>query len=134
MRAKEKEKLGTLRLLLTAIKNEQIDKGAELDEDGFILVVKRLVKQRRESATQYRDAGRAELAEAEEAEIVVLEAYLPEQVGEDELRAAITALVEAEGLSGPKGIGPVMKGMMATFGSAADNALISRIAREVLGS
>jgi hypothetical protein len=132
MKARDSERLGTLRLLLTEIKNERIAQGEELGEDAFLAVVKRLVKQRRDSASQYRDGGRAELAEQEEAEIVILETYLPEQVGEEEIRAAVVEFVAAEGLAGPKGMGAVMQAMMARFGAAADGGTISRIARDVL--
>ncbi|MEM1204495.1 MAG: GatB/YqeY domain-containing protein [Acidobacteriota bacterium] len=134
MRARDKDRLGTLRMLLTEIKNDQIKSGSELDEDGFLAVVRRLVKQRKDSATQYRDGGRQELAEKEEKEIEILSAYLPAQASEDDLRAAIREVVEAEGLAGPKGIGPVMRAMMARFGAAADGATINRLAREILGS
>ncbi len=133
MKAKDKERLGTLRMLLTAVKNDQIEQGNELDEDGFLAVVRRLVKQRKDSATQYRNAGRDELADKEEREIVILEAYLPAQVDEADLHAAIAELIKAEGLEGPKGIGPVMKAMMQKFGATADGGTINKIARELLG-
>ena len=132
MRAKDKERLSTLRMLLSAVKNEAIDKQGELSDDDFLVVVKRLIKQRKDSATQYRDAGRDELAAKEEAEIEILEAYLPAQADESEIRAAIAELIEAEGLSGPKGIGPVMRAMMQKFGASADGGTINRIARELL--
>lgn len=134
MKARDKERLSTLRLLLTEIKNERIASGEELDEDAFLTVVKRLVKQRRDSVEQYRNGGREELAAKEEQEITVLEDYLPEQVGEDEIRAAVEAFVAENDLSGPRGIGPVMKEMMARFGASAEGGVVSRIAREVLGS
>ena len=133
MKAKDKERLGTLRMLLTSIKNEQIETGAELDEKGFLAVVRRLVKQRKDSASQYREAGRDELADKEEREIVLLQDYLPAQVDEAVLRAAIAELIEAEGLEGPKGIGPIMKAMMQKFGATADGGTINKIARELLG-
>ncbi len=133
MKAKDKERLGTLRMLLTAIKNEQIETGAELDEKGFLAVVRRLVKQRKDSASQYREAGRDELADKEEREIETLQDYLPAQVDEAVLRAAIAELIQAEGLEGPKGIGPVMKAMMQKFGATADGGTINKVARELLG-
>ncbi|MEM9556261.1 MAG: GatB/YqeY domain-containing protein [Acidobacteriota bacterium] len=132
MRARDAERTSTLRMLLTEVKNEKIKLGAEVDDATFLQVVKRLLKQRRDSATQYRDGGREELAAKEEREAAILEAYLPAQVSEDEIRQAVEALVEAEGLSGPRGIGPVMKAMTARFGASADGAVISRIARDVL--
>lgn len=132
LKAKQTERLGTLRLLLNEIKNEQIRSGAEIDGDAFARLVRKAVKQRQDSAEQYRQGDREELAAQEEREIEILSAYLPQQVGEDEIRAAIVELVAAEGLSGPKGIGPVMKAMLARFGSSADGKTINRIARQVL--
>ena len=132
MRAREKDRLTTLRMLLSAVKNERIEKQAELDDDDFQVVVKRLIKQRKDSATQYRDGGREELAAKEEAEIEILEAYLPAQADEAEIRAAVAELIAAEGLSGPKAIGPIMRAMMQRFGASADGGTINRIARDLL--
>ena len=132
MKAGEKEKLSTLRLLLTEIKNERIRRGSEVDEAGFVSLVRKSIKQREDSVSQYRAGHREELAAKEEAEIKVLEGYLPAQVDEGQIRAAIQELVSSRGLSGPAGIGPVMKEMLARFGSSADGATINRIAREVL--
>lgn len=134
MRAKDKERLSTLRMLLSAVKNEKIEKKSDLTEDEFLTVVKRLVKQRKDSAGQYRDAGREELAAKEEAEIEILESYLPKQASEEEIRSAIAAQIEAEGLEGPKAIGAIMRAMMQRFGASADGGTINRIARELLGS
>jgi len=132
MKAGEKERLSTLRLLLTEIKNERIRRGSEVDEAGFVSLVRKAIKQREDSVSQYRAGNREELAAKEEAEIEVLESYLPAQVDEGQIRAAIEELVSSRGLSGPAGIGPVMKEMLARFGSSADGATINRIAREVL--
>ena len=131
--ARDAERRDTLRLLLTALKNAQIEQGAALDEAGFLTVVKRLVKQRREAAEQFRAGGRDELATKEEGEIAVLETYLPQAVGEDEIRSAVEAFVREEGLEGPRAMGPVMQAMMKRFGAAADGKTVSRIARDVLG-
>lgn len=133
MRAKDKERLSTLRMLLTEIKNEKIRAGQDVDEDGFIRLAQKAVKQRQDAATQYREGDRSELAEKEEREAAILSEYLPEQASEDEIRQAIAALVESEGLEGPKAIGVIMKGMMAHFGSKAEGRVINRLAREVLG-
>jgi len=132
MKAGEKERLSTLRLLLTEIKNERIRRGSEVDEAGFVSLVRKSIKQREDSVSQYRAGNREELAAKEEAEIKVLAGYLPAQVDEGQIRAAIEELVSSRGLSGPAGIGPVMKEMLARFGSSADGATINRIAREVL--
>lgn len=132
LKAGEKEKLSTLRMLLTEIKNERIRRGSEVDEAGFVSLVRKSIKQREDAASQYRAGRREELAAKEEAEIKVLEAYLPAQADEGQIRAAIEELVAARGLAGPAAIGPVMKEMLARFGSSADGATINRIAREVL--
>jgi uncharacterized protein YqeY len=132
MKAGEKERLSTLRMLLTEIKNERIKRGSEVDEAGFVSLVRKAIKQREEAALQYRTGHREELAAKEESEAKILAGYLPAQVDEGQIRAAVAALVAERGLSGPAAIGPVMKEMLARFGSAADGATINRIAREVL--
>jgi uncharacterized protein YqeY len=132
MKAGDKERLGTLRMLLAEIKNERIRRGGEVDDAGLAALVRRAVKQRHESAEQYRKGGREESAAREEREAVILGEYLPEQAGEDEVRAAVERLVDERGLSGPAAIGPVMKEMLARFGSRADGATINRVARQVL--
>ncbi len=132
LKAKDKDRLGTLRMLLNEIKNERIRSGEEVDDDGLVSLVRKAIKQRKDSAEQYRAGGRDELAAKEEAEVEILSEYMPEQVGEDEIRAAIEAFVAEEGLSGPQGIGPVMKAMLAKFGGNADGKTINQIARQVL--
>jgi len=132
MKAGEKERLGTLRMLLTEVKNDRIKRGAEVDEAGFAALVRKAIKQREESVEQYRKGGRPELAEKEEREAGMLAAYLPAQADPAQIRAAVEAFVAERGLSGPAGIGQVMKEMLARFGSAADGATINKIAREVL--
>lgn len=132
MKSGEKEKLSTLRMLLTEIKNERIRRGEDVDEAGFISLVRKAIKQREDSVSQYRSGGREELAAREEAEIVTLNQYLPAQVDEGQVRAAIQELVDERGLTGPAAMGPIMKEMIARFGSSADGATINRLAREVL--
>jgi uncharacterized protein len=132
MKAGEKERLSTLRLLLTEIKNERIRRGSDVDEAGFVSLVRKAIKQREDSVSQYRSGQREELAAKEEAEIKILAAYLPAQVDEGQIRTAIEELVAARGLSGPAAIGPIMKEMLARFGSSADGATINRLAREAL--
>ena len=132
MKAGEKERLGTLRMLLTEIKNERIRRGSDVDEAGFVSLVRKAIKQREEASAQYRNGGREELAAKEDSEAKILEGYLPAQVDEAQIRDAVQALVTERNLSGPAAIGPVMKEMLARFGSSADGSVINRIAREVL--
>jgi|CXWL01.1.fsa_nt_gi uncharacterized protein YqeY len=131
MKSGQKETTSTLRMLLSEVMNEEMRSGA-VDEGGFVKVVQRAIKQRRESADQYTKGGRPELAAKEEQEIVLLGAYLPRQVDEAVLRAAIAELVTSQSLSGPAALGAIMKAMMARFAGQADGATVSRLAREIL--
>ncbi len=131
-KAGDRERVATLGMLLTAIDNERIRSGEAVDEAGLATLVQKAIKQRREAVEQYRKGGREELAEREEREAAILEAYLPEQVGEDELRQAIREIVAADGLAGPAGLGPVMQQMMARYRGRADGGTINRLAREIL--
>lgn len=134
IKAGEKEKVGTLRLLLTEITNERIRTGQEVDDATFAALTRKAIKQRHEAAEQYRRGGRTDLAEKEEREAEHLATYLPQQASETEIREAIEGFVAAEGLQGPSAMGKVMKEMLARFGPRADGATISRIARQVLAS
>lgn len=140
MKAQDKDRLGPLRMLLAAVKNEKIELRTqratpdyELDESELHAVVRRQIKQRKDSIEQFRAGGRQEAADKEEREITVLNAYLPAQASEDDLRQAIREVIAAENLSGPKGLGPIMKAMKAKFGASADGALVNRLAKEMLG-
>lgn len=133
LRARDPERLGTLRMLLSEIKNERIRCGEEVDEETFVRLVRKAIKQREDSAEQYRKGGRDELAAKEEREAEILAVYMPAQASEDEIRAAVEALVEEQGLSGMKAMGAVMQAMMARFGGNADGKTINRIARQILG-
>lgn len=134
MKSGDKERLGTLRMLLTEIKNERIRRGEEVDETGFVSLVRKAIKQREEAAAQYRNGNREELAAKEDSEAKMLAEFLPAQVDEGQIRAAIQVLIDERGLSGPSAMGQVMKEMIARFGSSADGATINRITREVLAS
>lgn len=132
MKARDKDKVSTLRMLLTAIKNERIRLGEEIDEATFLNLVQKSIKQCQESSEQYRQGEREDLAAKEEREADLLAAYLPPPVSEDEIRSAIEEFVEAQGLAGLKGMGAVMKEMLARFSGRTDGATINRIAKEIL--
>jgi uncharacterized protein YqeY len=132
MKAGDKERVATLRMLLSEVKNERIRRGSEVDEAAFVGLVRKAIKQRHEASEQFTKGDRPELAAKEEREAVLLAVYLPQQVGEDEIRRAIAEFAAAEGLSGPAAMGPVMKAMLARFGSQADGATVSRLAKEAL--
>ena len=132
LKAGEKERLATLRMLLSAIHNERIRTGAEVDEETLWSLARKGIKQRHEASEQYRSGGREDLADKEEREAAILEEYLPPAVDEEELALAIRSFVESEGLSGPQGIGPTMKAMMARYSGRADGSTINRLARQAL--
>jgi uncharacterized protein len=138
MKSGDKVRLSTLRMLLTEIQSAGLrgsSDGAELDEAGFQALVRKAIKQRRESAEQFRLGNRPELAAKEDVEAEILAAYLPQQASEEEVRqgiAVIVADVAAQGLEGKAAIGAVMKAALAKFGGTADGATVNRIARELL--
>jgi uncharacterized protein YqeY len=132
LKAGEQERLATLRMLLSAIQNERIRTGAAVDEETLWSLARKGIKQRHEASEQYRSGGREDLADKEEREATILEEYLPPAVDEEELALAIRSFVESEGLSGPQGIGPTMKAMMARYSGRADGSTINRLARQTL--
>ncbi len=132
MKAKQSERLGTIRQLRSAIKNKEIDLGKELDDDAVIAVIGTQVKQRREAAQMYRDNQRPELADKEEAELAVLQAYLPAQLGEAEIRQIVTEVVAEVGASSLKDMGKVMPQVMARTKGAAEGKLVNQLVRELL--
>ncbi|HSL83121.1 MAG TPA: GatB/YqeY domain-containing protein [Thermoanaerobaculia bacterium] len=132
MKAGEKERVGTLRMLLTELKNERIRRGAEVDEAGFLAALRKGIKQREEAAEQFDKGNRPEQAAKERREAEILGAYLPAAPSEDDIRRAVEAYVAEHGLSGPQAMGQVMPAMIQRFEGRADNAVVSRVAREVL--
>lgn len=133
MRSGDTLRRDTLRMLIAALKNERIERMADLDEDAVMAVVRRGVKSRLDSATQYRDAGRPELAEKEEAEIAVLEGYLPTMLDEAATAAAVEAAIAETGASAKADLGKVMKAVMAAHKGLVDGKLVNRLAAERLG-
>lgn len=134
MKARDAERTSTLRMLLAELKNERIKLGHEVSEEEFFVVLQRGVKQRNESAEQYRKGAREDLATKEEREAAVLAAYLPAQVSEEEVRKAVEELVRAEGLAGSSGLGRVMQSVLPRYKGRFDGKALQRIAREVLGA
>ena len=108
MRAKETARLGTIRLLLAAIKQKEIDERIELDDTAASNIVEKLIKQRKDSISQFQAAGRDDLVAVEQAELVVLQAYLPEQLSAAEVEAAVATAIAESGASSSKDMGKVM--------------------------
>lgn len=132
MKAKQSDRLSTIRQLRSAIKNKEIEKGQELDDDAVIGVIGTLVKQRREAAEMYSDNDRPELAAKEEAELEVLQGYLPAQLSEDEVRQIVAQVIAEVGAQSMKEMGKVMPQVMARTKGTADGKMVNQIVREQL--
>jgi uncharacterized protein len=132
LKAGDRTRLATVRLLAAAVKNREVELGRELSEDELVEVAAREVKRRKEAAEAYERGGRPELVEKERAEQAILEAYLPEQVSEDEVRSAIEQAITETGATGPNEIGKVMGHVMTRLKGRADGTLVNRLARERL--
>lgn len=132
MRAGDKPRLKTLRMVTAAIKQREVDERIELDDAQVLAVVEKMIKQRRESAEQYRSGNRPELAEAEEAEIAILEDYLPEQLSESEIEAAVDEAIKEAGATDMSGMGQVMGLLKSRVQGRADMSKVSALVRQRL--
>lgn len=133
MKAQDAAKTSTLRMVKAAMMNRQIEKGAELDDDDTQKLLRSLVKQRRDSIEQYQKAGRQELVDKEQAEIDVIETYLPTAASQEEIEQAIAAVIAETGASSMKDMGKVMKAAQAALaGKNADGRLVSEIVKAKL--
>jgi uncharacterized protein YqeY len=117
MKAREEQRLSTLRMVKTALKNREIDKMAPLDDKEAQQVLSTLIKQRKESVEQFTKGGRQEMADKEAAEITLIEAYMPKAAGEDQIVAGVKAVIAEMGSPTLKDMGTVMKNVMARFAS-----------------
>ncbi len=146
-KAKDEARVSTLRMLLAAIKNKELEKRtklsksepvekleelSKLNDEEIIGVVSSEVKKRKDSAEQYRQGGRAELAEKEEKEIKILSGYMPEQMGEEEIRKIVAAAIKETGVGDIKDIGKLMGALMPKVKGKADGGLVNKIVREEL--
>ncbi|HTC46052.1 MAG TPA: GatB/YqeY domain-containing protein [Candidatus Aquilonibacter sp.] len=137
MKAREEQRLSTLRMVKTALKNREIEKMAPLDEKETQAVLTTLIKQRKESVEQFTKGGRQEMADKEAAEITVIENYLPKAAGENEVIAGVKAVIAEMGQPTMKDMGTVMKNAMARFSGAGmrvDGKMVSEaVKRELAG-
>ena len=135
MKARDEQRLSTLRMVKTALKNREIDKMAPLDDKESQAVLATLIKQRKESVEQFTKGGRQEMADKEAAEIVLIETYLPKAAGEAELIAGVKAAIAEMGAPTMKELGTVMKNAMARFSAAGmrvDGKMVSEIVKREL--
>jgi uncharacterized protein len=132
MKAREAERLGTLRLLTAAMKQREVDERITLDDAGVVAVIEKMLKQRKDSVAQYEQAGRQDLADAEKREMAILQAYLPQQMTEDEVAALVAEAVAATGATGPADMGKVMGVVKPKVAGRADMGRVSALVKAKL--
>jgi uncharacterized protein YqeY len=134
MKAQDAPRTSTLRMIKAAMQNRQIEKGSELDDEDMTKLLNSLLKQRLDSVEQYEKGGRQDLADKEKAEIVVIEAYLPQAASREEIETAVAAAIAESGASSMKDMGKVMKATQAALaGKNADGRTVSEMVKSKLG-
>ncbi len=136
MKARDERRLSALRMVKAALKNREIDKRAPLDDKEALAVLSTLIKQRKDSVEMFAKGGRQDLVEKEQAEIALIETYMPKAAGEDEIQAVVRAVIAEMGSPTMKDMGAVMKNAMARFaasGTRADGKLVSDAVKKALG-
>jgi uncharacterized protein YqeY len=134
MKAREKERLGTIRLIMSEFKRIEVDERIELDDARALAILDKMLKQRRDSVTQYEAAGREDLASVERAEMAVINEFLPEALSDDEITALIQDAVAASGASSVRDMGAVMAILKPKLQGRADVAVVSQKVKAALGS
>ena len=133
MKAGEKDRLGVIRLMNAAIKQREVDERVELDDAQVLAVLERMLKQRKDSVSQYAAANREDLAQIERDEIVVIEGYLPQKMSAEDLASEVTAAIAAAGASGPQDMGKVMGVLKPRIAGRADMGQASAMVKQKLG-
>lgn len=132
MRAKETARLGTIRLLLAAIKQREVDDRVVLDDAAIISTIEKMIKQRKDSISQFEKAGRDDLVAVESAEMIILQAYLPAQMSDAEVQAAVAAAVASTGAAGPQDMGKVIGVLKGRLAGKADMGKVSGLVKAAL--
>ena len=132
MRARETERLGTIRLLLAAIKQREVDERIVLDDAAITAVIDKMIKQRKDSISQFDAAGRTDLVDKESAELTILAAYMPEQLSDAEIAAEVQAAVTQTGAVGPQDMGKVMGVLKPKLAGRADMTAVSGLVKAAL--
>ncbi len=132
MRAKDSARLSTVRLLLAAMKQKEVDERVELTDADVVGILEKMIKQRRESIAQFEKASRQDLADKEKAEVAVLSAYLPQRLGDAEIQKEINSVLAETGASGAKDMGKVMAALKARLAGRADMAAVSALVKAKL--
>jgi uncharacterized protein YqeY len=132
MRAKDASRLGTIRLLTAAIKQKEVDERIELNDAMVLAIIEKMIKQRKDSISQFEAGGRPDLAEIEKAEVAVLSTYMPAALSESEVRAEVDAAVAAVGATGPQDMGKVMAELKSRLAGRADMTAVSGMVKAAL--
>ena len=132
MRAKESARLGTIRLLTSAIKQKEVDERIELTDEQILAVIEKMIKQRKDSITQFEAGGRQDLADIEKSELVILSAYMPAALSDVEVQAEVNAAVVAVGAAGPQDMGKVMGVLKPKLAGRADMTAVSAMVKAAL--
>jgi uncharacterized protein YqeY len=132
MRAKESARLGTIRLLTAAIKQKEVDERIELTDDQILAIIEKMIKQRKDSISQFEAGGRQDLADIEKSELVILSAYMPAALSEAEVQSEISAAVTAVGAAGPQDMGKVMGILKPKLAGRADMTAVSALVKAAL--
>jgi uncharacterized protein len=132
MRAKESARLATIRLILAEIKRKEVDEQIELDDTQTLAIVEKMIKQRKDSITQFEAGGRADLADIEKAELAILSTYMPAGLSDEEIAAEVAAAVAATGAAGPQDMGKVMGVLKPKLAGRADMTVVSGLVKKAL--
>lgn len=132
MRAKEASRLATIRLILAEIKRKEVDERIEVNDEQTVAIVEKMIKQRKDSITQFEAGNRQDLADIEKAELVVLTAYMPAGLSDEEIATEVTAAVAASGAAGPQDMGKVMAIVKPKLAGRADMTVVSALVKKAL--
>lgn len=132
MRAKDAAKLGTIRLITAAMKQKEVDERVELNDAMVLAIIEKMIKQRKDSITQFEAGGRQDLADIEKAELVILVAYMPAGLSESEMQAAVNEAVAEVGATGPQDMGKLMAVLKPKLAGRADMTVVSALVKAAL--
>lgn len=132
MRAKDAGRLGTVRLIIAEIKRKEVDERIEVTDEQALAIIEKMIKQRKDSITQFEAGGRADLADIEKAELAILSTYMPAGLSEDEISAAVLEAVTASGAAGPQDMGKVMALIKPKMPKGTDMGLVSTLIKKAL--
>ena len=134
MRAKDAGRLGTIRLIIAEIKRKEVDERIDVSDEQTLAIIEKMIKQRKDSITQFEAGGRADLADIEKAELVVLAAYMPAGLSEEEITAAVAEAVTASGAAGPQDMGKVMAIIKPKMPKGTDMGAVSALIKKALAA